>query len=274
MLAKSSPADAPVGAAAGLHAGGPTAFAFESVSLDLGGRPILRDVSFSVGRGELVCVIGASGSGKTTLLRLLAGLLAPAAGSVRLEGKPVAGPSRDVAVVFQDYSRALLPWRTAAGNVSLALEAIGVPSAERARRIEPLLAKVGLAEHAHKYPAQLSGGMQQRLQIARSLAQDPSVLLMDEPFGALDAMTRQGLQDEMLRIAAERQATVLFVTHDLEEALYLGDRVVFLQSNPGRIASIVDVPLPRPRNQLTTREHPEFLRLRRELFAAMEELHA
>jgi NitT/TauT family transport system ATP-binding protein len=274
MLAKSSPADAPVGAAAGSHAGGPTAFAFESVSLDLGGRPILRDVSFSVGRGELVCVIGASGSGKTTLLRLLAGLLVPAAGSVRLEGKPVAGPSRDVAVVFQDYSRALLPWRTAAGNVSLALEAIGVPSAERARRIEPLLAKVGLAEHAHKYPAQLSGGMQQRLQIARSLAQDPSVLLMDEPFGALDAMTRQGLQDEMLRIAAERQATVLFVTHDLEEALYLGDRVVFLQSNPGRIASIVDVPLPRPRNQLTTREHPAFLRLRRELFAAMEEMHA
>jgi NitT/TauT family transport system ATP-binding protein len=176
-------------------------------------------------------------------------------------------------VVFQDYSRALLPWRTAAGNVSLALEALGVPAAERAKRIEPLLAKVGLADHAHKYPAQLSGGMQQRLQIARALAQDPSVLLMDEPFGALDAMTRQGLQDEMLRIAAERQATVLFVTHDLEEALYLGDRVVSLQSNPGRIAGIVDVPLPRPRNQLTTREHPEFLRLRRELFAAMEELH-
>ena len=250
------------------------AFAFDGVSLDLGGRPILRDVSFAVGSGEVVCVIGASGSGKTTLLRLLAGLLAPAAGQVRLAGSAVAGPSRDVAVVFQDYSRALLPWRTAAGNVSLALEALGVPAAERARRIAPLLAKVGLADHAHKYPAQLSGGMQQRLQIARALAQDPSVLLMDEPFGALDAMTRQGLQDEMLRIAAERQATVLFVTHDLEEALYLGDRVVSLQSNPGRIASIVDVPLPRPRNQLATREHPEFLRLRRELFAAMEEMHA
>jgi NitT/TauT family transport system ATP-binding protein len=249
------------------------AFAFDGVSLDLSGRPILRDVSFGVGRGEVVCVIGASGSGKTTLLRLLAGLLMPTAGNVRLGGSPVARPLRDVAVVFQDYSRALLPWRTATGNVSLALEALGVPAAERARRIEPLLAKVGLAEHAHKYPAQLSGGMQQRLQIARALAQDPSVLLMDEPFGALDAMTRQGLQDEMLRIAAERQATVLFVTHDLEEALYLGDRVVSLQSNPGRVASIVDVPLPRPRNQLTTREHPEFLRLRRELFAAMEEMH-
>jgi NitT/TauT family transport system ATP-binding protein len=273
MLAKSSPADALEGTAAGRHAGGEASFAFEGVSLDLGGRPILRDVSFAVGCGEVVCVIGASGSGKTTLLRLLAGLLAPTAGKVRLGGTPVAGPSRDVAVVFQDYSRALLPWRTAAGNVSLALEAIGVPAAARAPRIGPLLAKVGLADHAHKYPAQLSGGMQQRLQIARSLAQDPSVLLMDEPFGALDAMTRQGLQDEMLRIAAERKATVLFVTHDLEEALYLGDRVVSLQSNPGRIASIVDVPLPRPRNQLTTREHPEFLRLRRELFAAMEEMH-
>jgi NitT/TauT family transport system ATP-binding protein len=250
------------------------AFTFDGVGLDLGGRPILRDVSFAVRRGELVCVIGASGSGKTTLLRLLAGLLAPTTGTVRLGGRAVEGPSRDVAVVFQDYSRALLPWRTAAGNVSLALEAIGVPAAERASRIAPLLAKVGLADHAHKYPAQLSGGMQQRLQIARSLAQDPSVLLMDEPFGALDAMTRQSLQDEMLRIAAERQATVLFVTHDLEEALYLGDRVVSLQSNPGRLGGIVDVPLPRPRNQLTTREHPEFLRLRRELFAAMEEMHA
>jgi NitT/TauT family transport system ATP-binding protein len=250
------------------------AFAFEGVSLDLGGRTILREISFAVGRGEVVCVIGASGSGKTTLLRLLAGLIAPTAGAVHLGGCQVGGPSREVAVVFQDYSRALLPWRTAAGNVSLALEAMGVAAAERKKRIAPLLAKVGLADHAHKYPAQLSGGMQQRLQIARSLALDPSVLLMDEPFGALDAMTRQGLQDEMLRIAAERNATVLFVTHDLEEALYLGDRVVSLRSNPGRVASIVDVPLPRPRNQLATREHPEFLRLRRELFAAMEEMHA
>ena len=187
----------------------------------------------------------------------------------------MSGPSRDVAIVFQDYSRALLPWRTAdrqrqpgAGGRS----ACRRPSAAAASR--PLLAKVGLADHAEKYPTQLSGGMQQRLQIARSLAQDPSVLLMDEPFGALDAMTRQSLQDEVLRIAAERQATVLFVTHDLEEALYLGDRIIALYSNPGRIARIVDIPLPRPRNQLATREHPEFLRLRRELFTVMEEIHA
>src|SRR5690606_31592115 len=140
--------------------------------------------------------------------------------------------------------------------------------------IEALLSKVGLAEHANKYPSQLSGGMQQRLQIARCLAQEPDVLLMDEPFGALDAMTRQSLQDEVLRLVADRKTTVFFVTHDLEEALYLSDRVVALYANPGRIAQMIDVPIPRPRDQLTTREHPEFLRLRRELFTLMEDIHA
>jgi NitT/TauT family transport system ATP-binding protein len=250
------------------------ALEFEAVALELGGRTIVQDIGFTVARGEFVSVIGASGCGKTTLLRLLAGLIAPSHGKVRLDGRPVTTPSRQVALVFQDYGRALLPWRTATGNVSLALEAMGVPPAERPQRIAALLAKTGLAGHADKYPSQLSGGMQQRLQIARSLAQDPAVLLMDEPFGALDAMTRQALQDEVLRIVAERGATVLFVTHDLDEALYLGDRVVVLDANPGRIARMVDIPLPRPRNQLSTRENPEFLRLRRELFTAMQEMLA
>jgi len=247
---------------------------FRDVGLYLGGKEITQNIAFNVRKGEFVCVIGASGCGKTTLLRLVSGLYQPTTGSVHVDGKKVEGPSRDVAIVFQDYSRALLPWRTAAGNVSLALEAIGMPRAERADRIHALLGKVGLAQHAQKFPSQLSGGMQQRLQIARSLAQGASILLMDEPFGALDAMTRQSLQDEVLELAADSGVTVLFVTHDLEEALYLGDRVVALYSNPGRIARIVDIPLPRPRNQLSTREEPDFLHLRRELFGLMEEIHA
>jgi NitT/TauT family transport system ATP-binding protein len=206
-------------------------------------------------------------------MRAVAGLVPVAAGSVSLFGKAVTGPSRAVSVVFQDYGRALLPWRDATGNVALALEAAGMARAEQRPVIEALLAKVGLKDHAQKFPAQLSGGMQQRLQIARSLAQDPQVLLMDEPFGALDAMTRQQLQDEVLALAAERRTTVFFVTHDLDEALYLGGRVVALLPDPGHIARIVDVPLPRPRHQLTTREHPEFLALRRSLYAMMHEAH-
>jgi NitT/TauT family transport system ATP-binding protein len=239
---------------------------FENTSIVLGGKVIVEDLNFSVGQGEFVCIIGASGCGKTTALRLAAGLYQPSQGTVRFDGKPMLSPRRDIAIIFQDYGKALLPWRTAFGNVSLALEAAGVPSSKRAPRIAELLETVGLPDHAGKYPAEMSGGMQQRLQIARCLAQDPVALLMDEPFGALDAMTRQGLQDEVLSLVAASGATVLFVTHDLEEAIYLGDRVIGLLSHPGRIGIEVKVDLPRPRDQLTTREDPEFLRLRRELF--------
>ncbi|MGE0797063.1 MAG: ABC transporter ATP-binding protein [Lautropia sp.] len=246
---------------------------FDGVGLDYGGRAVLSDIRLTVEPGEFVCVIGASGCGKTSMLRLIAGLAKPTRGRVSVGQRAVEGPRRDVAVLFQDYGRALLPWRTVFGNVSLALESIGMPKARRAAQIESLLQLVNLDQHADKYPAQLSGGMQQRLQIARTLAQEPSILLMDEPFGALDAMTRQSLQDEILRIVAERRVTVFFVTHDLEEALYLGDRVVALYSGPGRIAELIDVPLPRPRNQLTTREQPDFAPLRRKLFTLMEDLH-
>ncbi len=239
------------------------------VSLALGGREILRGIDLDIPRGGFTCVVGPSGCGKTTLLRLIAGLVAPNAGEVRIGGAPVRGPRRDVAVVFQDYGRALLPWRTAAGNVALALEAMGVPARDRAPRIRDLLARVGLAGREETFPAQMSGGMQQRLQIARCLAQEPAVLLMDEPFGALDAMTRQGLQDEVLALVAQSGATVFFVTHDLEEAVYLGDRVIGLLAHPGRVATTVAVDLPRPRDQLATREMPAFLRLRRELFDFM-----
>ena len=250
---------------------------FDQVAIHLGGREILSPTSFSVARGEFVCIVGPSGCGKTTLLRAATGLLLASGGEVRRNGRAVKQPSREVAFVFQDYGRALLPWRTVEGNVSLALEAARVPDAERPAHIAEVLAKVGLTKHAHKFPAQLSGGMQQRAQIARCLAQKPELLMMDEPFGALDALTRQGLQDEVARLVRDDGLTVLFVTHDLEEAIYLGDRVIALQANPapGRpsLARMIDVKIDRPRDQLTTKEHPEFLKLRRELFAFIEQSH-
>jgi NitT/TauT family transport system ATP-binding protein len=235
------------------------------VDLALGGPPILQNIRLDLMPGEFVCVVGPSGCGKTTLLRLIAGLFEPSAGRIIYSGHELKGPQREISVVFQDYGKALLPWRTAAGNVSLALEAARVPSRQRPPIIENLLQRTGLEKHAGKFPGQMSGGMQQRLQIARCLAQDPRLILMDEPFGALDAMTRQGLQDELLGILASSGATAFFVTHDLEEAIYLGDRVIGLLPHPGRVAEIFDVRLTRPRNQLETRESPEFLRLRREL---------
>ncbi len=240
--------------------------AFSNVTLVLGGKTIVENLSLHVKPGEFLCIIGASGCGKTTVLRLAAGLYQPTGGDVSFDGKPMLNPRRDIAIVFQDYGKALLPWRTAAGNVSLALEASGVTASRRAIRIDELLKKVGLPNHAGKYPAEMSGGMQQRLQIARCLAQEPKVLLMDEPFGALDAMTRQGLQDEVLSLVSASEATVIFVTHDLEEAIYLGDRVIGLSPHPGRIGIELKIDLPRPRDQLTTREDPQFLALRRELF--------
>ena len=203
---------------------------FDDVQLTYGDQLVLGGLSFAIAPGEILCLVGPSGCGKTTALRVAAGLVAPTRGDARFAGASVTGPRRDVAVVFQDYAKALLPWRTAAGNVSLALEALGTPRAERAARIAALLDRVGLNGHAHKYPAQMSGGMQQRLQIARCLAQDPAALMMDEPFGALDAMTRQDLQDQTLDIVRSTGATILFVTHDLEEAIYLGDRVIGLEA--------------------------------------------
>lgn len=250
--------------------------AFDEVGLDFAGRRIINRLSFLIRRGEIVSVVGPSGCGKTTLLRLVTGLIPVSRGAVRRDGIVVDGPAPDVAIVFQDYANALLPWRTVAGNVSLALEAASVPAPLRADRIAALLQKVGLAAHADKFPRQLSGGMQQRVQIARCLAQEPAVLLMDEPFGALDAMTRQSLQDEMLTLVRETGTTVLFITHDLEEAIYLSDTVIALRANPGEASSLATtfhVNLPRPRNQLSTREEPEFLRLRRKAYDYLLETH-
>ena len=235
------------------------------------GPEVLADISFDVGEGEFLCIVGPSGCGKTTLLRLLSGLIRPTAGEIHFHGQRVSGTSRDRAIIFQDYSKALLPWRTVAGNISLSLEACGVPAPERSGRIRALLAKMGLSHTARQYPSQLSGGMQQRVQIARCLAQQPKLLLMDEPFGALDALTRQKLQDEVARIAGEQRTTVVFITHDLEEAIYLGDRVIALASDPGRIAEMVEVGIPRPRNQLETREDERFLAHRHHLFGLLQD---
>ena len=243
---------------------------FEGLGIHLGGREILSPTSFEVSRGEFVSIIGPSGCGKTTLLRAAAGLVQPSAGAVFRQGNKVLRPSREVAFVFQDYTRALLPWRTVEGNVMLALEAAQVPVAQRAARVQQVLQTVNLQTHQHKFPAQLSGGMQQRVQIARCLAQSPDVLMMDEPFGALDAMTREALQDELARLVREQGLTVLFVTHDLDEAIYLGDRVIALRTNPTpqlpSVAAMIDVPIAHPRDHRGVKEHPEFLRLRRELY--------
>jgi NitT/TauT family transport system ATP-binding protein len=232
---------------------------------------VLDRITFDVASGEFSCVVGPSGCGKTTLLRLLAGHVAPSSGAVLFKGEKIVRPSRDRAIVFQDYNRSLLPWRKVWANVALALEGKGLSKKDRREKSQALLAQMNLDHVADQYPAALSGGMQQRVQIARCLAQEPSLLLMDEPFGALDAMTRQTLQDEVSRLAAEKRLTVVFITHDLEEAIYLGDRVVSLAARPGRISDIVDVGLPRPRNQLTTREEPLFLQHRHRLFKQLQE---
>jgi NitT/TauT family transport system ATP-binding protein len=242
-------------------------FSLADVSVRFGAGPaVLDDVGFDIAPEEFVCLVGPSGCGKTTLLRVAAGLIRPTEGEARFEGRTIEAPSPELAIVFQDYGRALLPWRTVAGNVLLALQARGTPRGGRPAEVDRLLGIIGLAEHATKFPLQLSGGMQQRVQIARALAQRPRLLLMDEPFGSLDAMTRQALQDEIARLCRLERQTVLFVTHDLEEAIYLGDRVVALKANPGRVIEIVDIALPRPRDQLTTREHPQFLEYRHRLF--------
>lgn len=241
------------------------------VTVSFGSRLVIDELDFSVQSGEFLCLVGPSGCGKTTLLRLLAGLASPTTGEVHYFGASIKAPSLERAIVFQDYGRALLPWRTVRGNVALALEACGVPDVERADRIDALLEATGLSHAGDRYPNQLSGGMQQRVQIARCLAQRPRVLLMDEPFGALDAITRQHLQDELARLAADHGTTVVFITHDLEEAIYLGDRVIVLGANPGRILETVDVGIDRPRSQLTTKEDPRFLSHRHRLHGLLEQ---
>ena len=203
----------------------------------------LRDVTFSVAAGELVCVVGPSGCGKTTLLKCLAGLLSPTAGEVMVEGTPVTGPAPGMAVVFQEYGRSLFPWMHVADNVELPLRLKGLPKVRRVELVERSLEAVGLTDVHRAYPWQLSGGMQQRVAIARSFAESPRLLLMDEPFGALDEMTRERMQSELLALCAETGAAVVFVTHSIPEAVYLSHRVVVMSARPGKIREVIEVDL-------------------------------
>lgn len=213
----------------------------------------LDDVSLDIDDGQIIALIGPSGCGKSTLLRMIAGLDDDYQGEIAWETQPK--PGRDIGFVFQEH--ALLPWRTVQRNVALGLEGKGTDKASVSARVAELLAMVGLQDFADSYPSELSGGMRQRVAIVRALAYNPRILLMDEPFGALDAITRDRLQDDLLRIWEQTKKTIVLVTHSVEEAAYLADRVVVMSARPGRIRAIHDVPLPRERDQ-ATRELPEF----------------
>ena len=220
------------------------------------------DLSFDVAAGEFVCVVGPSGCGKTTLLKCVAGLMAPTAGKVALEGAPVDGPPDTMALVFQEYSRSLFPWMTVRQNVAFPLRRKRIEKAEAQRLVDQALRSVGLAGALDRYPWQLSGGMQQRVAIARALAYQPRILLMDEPFASVDAQTRADLEDLVLEVRSQYEVTVVFVTHDIDEAVYLSDRIIVLTPSPTEVREVLDVGLPRPRDQVATKELPEFARLR------------
>ena len=232
------------------------------------GTVAVGDLSFEVGEKEFVCILGSSGCGKTTMLRCLSGLAPATSGSILLEGSQVSGPPKDLAYVFQDYSRSLLPWMTVERNVSFPLRYKGMSKQEAKAATAEALDAVGLANRNKAFPWQLSGGMQQRVAIARALAYRPRVLLMDEPFASVDAQTRSDLEDLLLQVWERYAVTIVFVTHDIDEAVYLADRVLVLQA-PATVSMVADVDLPRPRDQITTKALPEFARLRSELLSAL-----
>ena len=227
-----------------------------------GGIEAIRNLTFDVKAGEFVSIVGPSGAGKTTLLRSIAGLLPPTSGTVTLEGEVVDGPPKGMAVVFQEYARSLFPWLTVRANVELPLKEKGLSRQQRTALIDEALEAVGLADSHDRFPWQLSGGMQQRVAIARAIAYEPHLLLMDEPFASVDAQTRADLEDLVRNLWHQYGVTLLFVTHDIEESIYLAQRVLVLSGGPTVILEDVEVTLPAERDQITTRSDPEFARLR------------
>ncbi|MBS1690933.1 MAG: ABC transporter ATP-binding protein [Actinobacteria bacterium] len=225
----------------------------------------LSNVDLAVAEGQFVSIVGPSGCGKTTLMKCIAGLVKPTTGSVTLMGRPVDGVPDDLAVVFQDYSRSLFPLMRVAQNIEFPLKALGVAKAERQNRVAESLAAVNLADKGNRYPWELSGGMQQRVAIARALAYRPRVLLMDEPFASVDAQTRSELEDLTRLVHRRFGMTILFVTHDIDESIYLADRVVVLRRSPGGILTELDVRLSGERDQIATKAAPEFVQMRREV---------
>ncbi|MET0339996.1 MAG: ABC transporter ATP-binding protein [Polyangiales bacterium] len=229
----------------------------------------LQDVTLEVETGEFVCIVGPSGCGKSTLLDLLGGLTQPSEGRILMDGREITGPALDRGIVFQQY--ALYPWRTALGNVEFGLEAKGVPARERKERARHYLALVGLSGFEDRHPHELSGGMKQRVAIARSLAYDPEVLMMDEPFAALDAQTRETLQAELLSIWERSKKTIIFITHGIDEAVYLGQRVALMTSRPGRIKEVIDIPSVLRRPDEDVRSLPEFGQVRHHIWELLRE---
>jgi NitT/TauT family transport system ATP-binding protein len=222
----------------------------------------IKDLSFEVHDREFICIVGPSGCGKTTLLKCVSGLLPVTSGEITLDGRRVTAPPEQMAVVFQEYGRSLFPWMRVDQNVRFPLRRKKMPRPEANRLVSEALAAVGLSEFARHYPWQLSGGMQQRVAIARALAYQPEILVMDEPFASVDAQTRADLEDLLLSVWEKFHVTILFVTHDIDEAVYMSDRILLLTRRPTVLEGIVDVDLPRPRDQVATKELPEFAHLR------------
>lgn len=233
-------------------------------------KEVIESLSFAVAAGEFVCIVGPSGAGKTTLLKCLTGLHPASSGTVTLDGVEIDGPPDGMALVLQEYTRSLMPWLTVEKNVALPLQNRGLARAEAQQRVSDALAEVGLADVPKSYPWQLSGGMQQRVAIARALAYRPNVLVMDEPFASVDAQTRADLEDLMLRVQEDFGITILLVTHDIDEAVYLSDRVVVLSKGPCTVDEIVTVDLPEERDQIETKADPRFVELRAHVYSRIK----